>query len=92
VESWIFKAFRKAFRIVSPNVPRYLKLQILVPPQLQKLYICRAASISIGHMRSMWLLIGTSLVSRVSVLLQCWEVAGGSCLSIQLLWPARIEA
>jgi hypothetical protein len=38
-------------------------------------HMCHAASISIGHVRSAWLLIGTSLVSRVSVLLQ---VVGGA--------------
>jgi hypothetical protein len=40
-------------------------------------HICCAASIFIGRMRSAWLLIGTSLVSRVSVLLQVLGDCGG---------------
>jgi hypothetical protein len=51
-------------------------------------HICHAASVSIGCMRSTWLLIGTSLVSRVLVLLQ---VLGG-CGGLLLLNPAAMAS
>jgi hypothetical protein len=58
--------------IVNLHTTRYGGVHIMVA-----WHMCLVASISIGCVRSAWLLIGTSLVSRVSVLLQVLGGCGG---------------
>jgi hypothetical protein len=57
---------------VNLRMTRYGGVHVMVAQ-----HMCCAASISIGRVRSAWLLIGTFLVSRVSVLLQVFGGCGG---------------
>jgi hypothetical protein len=77
--------------LVNLHTTRYGGVRVMVAWR-----ICRAASISIGCVRSMWLLIGTSLVSMALAVLQvlgdAWGLVcarsgcDGRCLQVDCHW------